>query len=111
MDVSILCCSNGHPALGGGARGTARSTAEDNHGSVTMPMYEYECAACGQVTESLRPMAKADGPLACEHCGHEQTHRVHSVFAAQSDSAAGAGDAAAPPCGMCGDPRGSCQMG
>jgi putative FmdB family regulatory protein len=76
-----------------------------------MPIYEYECEACGKTTEALRPMAQADEKIACEHCGSKKTHRAQSVFAA---STAGSSNGSAntpmqgPGCGRCGDPRGSC---
>ena len=45
-----------------------------------MPVYEYDCKACGHVSESLRPMRDADAPIACESCGSKRTKRAHSVF-------------------------------
>lgn len=73
-----------------------------------MPLYEYECENCGKVTESLRSTSKADRPIACEHCKSKKTHRLHSVFAAGSSQADS--PMSPPPCGACGDPRGSCTM-
>jgi len=70
-----------------------------------MPMYEYRCASCDEVTETLRPMAAADEPVECEHCGSKQTARMHSVFAATT------GGAEAMPemgCGRCGEMGGAC---
>ena len=51
-----------------------------------MPVYEYQCETCGKVTEALRRMQEADSPIPCEHCGAEQTHRTHSLFAAGGES-------------------------
>lgn len=34
----------------------------------TMPIYEYDCVACGDFT-ALRPMAERDKPCACPECG------------------------------------------
>lgn len=66
-----------------------------------MPVYEYRCDDCRELTEALRRMADADDPQPCEHCGGETTQRVHSVFAAGA-SEADAGFEACPPggCGM-----------
>ncbi len=75
-----------------------------------MPVYEYTCESCGRVTESLRRMADADAPAACEHCGSERTRRAQSVFAA----AGGKSEASLPVggpgmgCCPCGDPSGPC---
>ena len=33
-----------------------------------MPVYEFECAACGPFSE-LRPLTQASAPAACPHCG------------------------------------------
>ena len=64
-----------------------------------MPLYEYLCDDCGDVTETLRSMATADDAIACEHCGSKKTHRTHSVFAAAStDSASGAPGEACERC-------------
>ena len=74
-----------------------------------MPMYEYRCASCEQVTEMLRPMAAADDPVECESCGSAKTERIHSVFAATT----GGGDAMAqapPGCGRCGEMGGACPV-
>ena len=35
-----------------------------------MPTYDYQCRACGTVTEVIHPM-KEDGPSVCELCGGE----------------------------------------
>lgn len=76
-----------------------------------MPMYEYECRACGKTTEALRKMDQADQAIACEHCGSRKTARVQSVVAVgaggrESSQSMGPGSG----CGRCGDPRGSCGL-
>ncbi|GAB4197197.1 MAG: hypothetical protein Kow00105_11290 [Phycisphaeraceae bacterium] len=75
-----------------------------------MPIYEYQCEQCGHVTEALRTMSQADEPIACESCGAEKTHRIHSEFAAASSKL---DTPAIPPggCGRCGNPNGPCAMG
>ena len=35
-----------------------------------MPTYDYQCRACGTVTEVIHSML-ADGPTTCERCGGE----------------------------------------
>jgi len=77
-----------------------------------MPVYEYRCQDCGELTESIRAMREADEPIACSHCGLSRTARVQSVFtAAQSGPAStsmawsGGGQGG---CGHCGDPHGPC---
>lgn len=34
-----------------------------------MPIYEYKCPGCGEVTSELRSMSQREKPLACPHCG------------------------------------------
>jgi len=71
-----------------------------------MPIYEYECAHCGHVTEAMRRMDDADQPMECEACGSKKTARKHSVFTASTGSPAP--DMPAGPCGQCGGEPGSC---
>ena len=75
-----------------------------------MPIYEYECDGCGRTTEALRQMSAADDPIDCDHCGKSSTRRKHSVFAAGSTQSGGE-PLPTTPCGTCGNPGGSCQMG
>ncbi len=46
-----------------------------------MPIYEYRCEACGQVTSQLilKPATAATPP--CKACASPKTHRVLSGFA------------------------------
>ena len=78
-----------------------------------MPLYEYECAQCGAVTEALRRAAEADEPLACDHCGHPKCSRKHSVFTAgvSSGPADSASQGDSGSCGTCGGAPGSCMSG
>jgi putative FmdB family regulatory protein len=69
-----------------------------------MPLFEYECRACGSHFEHL---TRGNEPPACPDCASRDLQKLLSVFAvgatpagrsARSDSIA--------PCGTCGDPRG-----
>lgn len=65
-----------------------------------MPLYEYDCTACGRPFEAL--VFGREEP-ACPACGSRRAAKRFSAFAVSS----GAKDA--PPsgaCGTCGDPRG-----
>lgn len=62
-----------------------------------MPLYEFECKACGKTFEHL---TRANETPACEHCG--ETARVHkkmSTFATHGGEKASAGNAP----GECGE--------
>ncbi len=54
-----------------------------------MPLYEYRCADCDTLFEKLRPMSKADAPVACAHCGSSNTRRAISLFSAISKGSNG----------------------
>jgi len=77
-----------------------------------MPMYEYLCEDCHQVTEALRSMAQADDAIACQHCQSTKTHREHSVFAAATSGATGRSSSlpVAGGCCPCGKNQGACGM-
>jgi len=68
-----------------------------------MPIYEYECAACGKEFEKLvrQPLPAPE----CPDCRSTDLHKKLSAFAAPSGSVAGADDFPAP-CGSCGHPDG-----
>jgi putative FmdB family regulatory protein len=70
-----------------------------------MPLYEYLCRDCDTVFEARRPMADADGPVACPD-GHEHVARRLSVFATTGRASAGA----SAPSGSCG-PACACHPG
>ena len=73
-----------------------------------MPIYEYECSACGARTEALRAMAQADAVIACESCGSHKTRRVQSVF---SPSAGSHVELPVGPCGQACEQASSCGCG
>lgn len=66
-----------------------------------MPVYEYYCENCGKKFEALRPMSKADAPIACEHCHSKRTSRQISLFAAHSGGEAIAGAGGGGGCASC----------
>lgn len=73
-----------------------------------MPIYEYICENCHQKFETLRSIKDADAPIACHYCQSQETHRVVSVFFAQSGgkvlagSGGGCGSCAGGSCSTCG---------
>lgn len=71
-----------------------------------MPIYEYVCADCNRKFEAMRPMSKADLPIACTQCEGMNTIRVMSVFAAHSEGKAVSGAGGGGGCASCGG--GSC---
>ncbi len=50
-----------------------------------MPIYEYQCKACGKSFDAIRSMKDADAPILCKHCQSPHTKRRMSVFYASSD--------------------------
>lgn len=44
-----------------------------------MPIYEYKCGDCGQVTDIIRPMSKRDHQVVCKFCCSLNTKRLVSL--------------------------------
>jgi len=64
-----------------------------------MPIYEYRCRECGEVTEALVRMGgKPD--LACSKCGSKNLKRKFSTFASHGGSSGGS-SAGSCPTGTC----------
>ena len=60
-----------------------------------MPLYEYECAACGARTEKMRKLAeRAEGPE-CPECG--ETTRLAMSAPGHVSMGAGGSGASIPP--------------
>lgn len=49
-----------------------------------MPIYEYRCHTCGEVTELLTGAGTANEPPRCRHCGSGDVYRIMSAPAAGS---------------------------
>ncbi len=71
-----------------------------------MPVYEYYCTDCRKKFDALRPMSKADAPIACRNCEGKHISRVLSMFAAHSEGKAVSGASGGGGCASCGG--GSC---
>jgi putative FmdB family regulatory protein len=48
-----------------------------------MPLYEYECDACGERFEVIQKSFSSPPPEACEKCGRGPVHRMQSSPAIQ----------------------------
>ena len=48
-----------------------------------MPLYEYECDACGERFEVIQKSFSSPAPEACEKCGKGPVHRLQSSPAIQ----------------------------
>ncbi|MFC1956910.1 zinc ribbon domain-containing protein [Chloroflexota bacterium] len=57
-----------------------------------LPIYEYECAACGHKFETLKHLINLDGKVKCPNCGGHKINRIFSAFT----SKAGTGDLCKP---------------
>ena len=76
-----------------------------------MPLFEYECRACGRQFEYL---TRAGQSPACPSCASAELEKRLSAFAVGGSGSAASFADAQPmgPCGSCGDPRGpgACSM-
>jgi len=43
-----------------------------------MPIYEYECAVCGNTSEFIEGLSGGGGGKVCSHCGGDSLRRVLS---------------------------------
>lgn len=60
-----------------------------------MPIYEYQCRACGERFEHFARSTRDRGPRRCPACGSPEIERQFSTFAARG-SDGGAGDDLCP---------------
>jgi putative FmdB family regulatory protein len=56
-----------------------------------MPLYEYQCRACGKSFEMLRRMQDADKDLQCPDCESDEIERLLSTFSTSGCSASSSG--------------------
>ena len=66
-----------------------------------MPIYEYQCTACGHKFDKfVRPATQAED-LACPKCGSLKTEKTFSVFGVSGGSK-GTGSTSSSSCGPTG---------
>ncbi|MDH3525487.1 MAG: zinc ribbon domain-containing protein [Acidobacteriota bacterium] len=56
-----------------------------------MPLYEYECSACGRRFEVLQSLGSGSKGLTCPHCRGTALEKMLSTFAAAGQDRAAAG--------------------
>ncbi len=54
-----------------------------------MPVYEYECKACGERFELRRGFSDSDSEVKCPKCGTLHPQRRFSLFATASSARGG----------------------
>lgn len=57
-----------------------------------MPIYEYECSACGTSFELMVSRAQAKQKPACASCGSKRTARIMSGFFGRSGGSGNGGE-------------------
>jgi putative FmdB family regulatory protein len=70
-----------------------------------MPLYEYECAKCGEVVEILWRGSEDEKGLSCPVCGSSELRRKLSAFSARVNSGSTGTGASAASC-----PTGTCPL-
>lgn len=58
-----------------------------------LPIYEFECGACGHRFEELCRVGEDGSSLKCPACGAKELRRRPSVFSARSGAGPGGGSA------------------
>ena len=56
-----------------------------------MPIYEYECLACGEKFELRRGINRSDSEIKCPRCGAANPRRIFSMFSTTSGGACAPG--------------------
>ena len=71
-----------------------------------MPIYEYQCAHCGQKFEVRQAIGEDDSSLNCPKCHAGEPKRIFSSFFSRSSSENEPSDVSCPTCssGVCGLP-------
>jgi putative FmdB family regulatory protein len=62
------------PATGLHSRAKSPDFAQPKSFGVAMPIYEFECSACGHVFDHLQKISDPD-PTVCPECGKKKIHR------------------------------------
>ena len=82
-----------------------------------MPIYEYQCDACGEVVEVMQRMG-ATAPASCKEAAPQgrsqcegKLRRLMSTSSVRSGSGSRSPAPDLPACGRCGVPGGPCVMG
>jgi putative FmdB family regulatory protein len=66
-----------------------------------MPIYEFQCRACGREFEELFRSSGAVKPPACPKCHSRKTERQFSVFGMSGGSAGKSESSSGASCGGC----------
>jgi putative FmdB family regulatory protein len=75
---------------------------------LSMPIFEYDCKKCGNVSEILSGVSATEPEIVCSHCGSTQLTKKFSV--ANFAVAGARARTEAPPCGAApGSTCGHCQ--
>lgn len=69
-----------------------------------MPLYEYQCPACGHRFEVLQRLGEGGDGLACPECEQPRPERKLSTFAAASGGASSSSATGAGPGACCRGP-------
>lgn len=67
-----------------------------------MPIYEYQCSACGTVFARLQSISTTPKPMSCPECNSDETKRLVSTFAAGASTSEATSCGAPAPCGASG---------
>ena len=65
-----------------------------------MPIFEYRCQKCGQVTEFLEKVGDRKGHI-CGNCGGKNLKKQFSTFSAKVKGASSSTDISSCPTGTC----------
>ena len=53
---------------------------------INMPIYEYRCKDCGNVSEFLEGVGRGEAEKVCKHCGSQELTKIFSTSYVSSSS-------------------------
>ena len=76
-----------------------------------MPIYEYRCPACGEVSEIFQGVGETDDPLQCKYCGGKDIEKILSPtsFSFKDAASEGGGLRCCDRGASCDDPKRCCE--
>lgn len=76
-----------------------------------MPIYEYRCRSCGEVSEIFQGVGAKDDPLQCKYCASQDLEKLLSPasFSIKSDFSEGTGARCCESGTSCDNPKRCCE--
>jgi putative FmdB family regulatory protein len=76
-----------------------------------MPIYEYRCRSCGEISEIFQGIGEKDDPIRCSNCNSTDLEKILSPasFSFKGELGAGAGSRCCESGVSCDNPKRCCE--